>query len=120
MIVGIGTDMIEIERVAKAAQNPTFLRKVYASEEEAEKRRPESLAAHFAAKEAVAKALGVGLSGISLSEIMILNEENGRPRVELSGKALALADSLDIGGWLISLSHSKGEAVAFVIAIRRD
>lgn len=120
MIVGIGTDIIEIERLREAAKTPNFLAKVFAPEEEAAKRRPESLAAHFAAKEAVAKALGVGLGGVSLPEILILNEANGRPRIKLCGKTLALANSLGIGSWQISLSHNRGDAVAFVIAIRRD
>ncbi len=120
MIFGIGTDIIEISRLAAAAENPRFLQRVFAGEEAAAAKRPESLAAGFAAKEAVAKAMGVGLDRVSLPEILILHEESGRPVIRLSGKTLALAEKLGIGGWMVSLSHNQSVAVAFVIALRRE
>lgn len=120
MILGIGVDIVEIQRIAQAAEKPSFLRKVFAPEEEAGQHKPQSLAVRFAAKEAVSKALGTGFSGFSPHEILILKGEKGRPFVRLTGCALAVADGLGVKGWQLSLSHSKDNAIAFVIAVGRD
>jgi holo-[acyl-carrier protein] synthase len=114
----IGIDIIEIARIEKAVARweASFLRRVYTESELSlyHKKTP-SLAARFAGKEAVIKALGTQTKGISLREIEILADADGKPLVNLSGKAQIQADSLGLGSLAISLSHSRGHAVAFVI-----
>ena len=105
-----GIDIVEISRIRKAATGlgDGFLERVYTAEET--KRyggKIPSLAARFAAKEAVIKTLGVTDKGISLSEIEILADEGGRPKVTLHGKALKQAQAMGIREIAISLSHSK-------------
>ena len=120
MICGIGTDIVEIARIKKAGQREAFLRRVFSPRELAICRdRADffaSLAVRFAAKEAVLKALGSGLSGCSWQDIEVLAETNGKPTVELSGGAAAIASRLGAGRILISLSHSRETAVAFCVA----
>ena len=116
MITGIGTDIIEVSRIAESMKNERFLEKYFTdSENEYFKRKnlsPETVSASFAAKEAVSKAFGTGFSGFSLKDIEILHNESGNPYVNLYNNAKRLAD----GGILhISLSHTKDMAVAFVV-----
>ncbi|MEW6663150.1 MAG: holo-ACP synthase [Bacillota bacterium] len=121
MAQNIGTDIIEIERLerilTKHGQN--FCRKVFTPQEIAfcygRKNPVPSLAARFAAKEAVAKALGTGFRGISWQDIEITSLPGGQPAIELYGKAQELAGKKGISKWLISLSHSKTHALAVVI-----
>ena len=77
---------------------------------------PASLAARFAAKEAVAKALGTGLGEISFTEIEIIRGASGEPLLHLHGDALAAAEKLGLREWAISLSHTQEQAVASVVA----
>ncbi len=76
-----------------------------------------SLAARFAAKEAVAKALGTGIGAIRWRDIEVLHEENGAPALHLHGQAAAQADALGLRLWSISLSHTRDYAVALVVAL---
>lgn len=114
----IGVDIIEIARIEKAMKRwgEGFFRRVYT---EAELRlchkRPSSLAARFAGKEAVMKALGTGARGISWREIEILAESSGQPLVNLHGKAQERANRLGLDRLYISLSDSKEYAIAFVV-----
>ncbi len=126
MIVGVGTDIVEVERIRRAVEDPRtgerFKRRVYTSGEiqYCMKRRnsSESFAVRFAAKESVMKALGVGFGdGIGWREIEIVRED-GRPRIELHGKAHNRAAELGVTEWHLALSHSGENAVAFVIAER--
>lgn len=78
--------------------------------------KAERLAARWAAKEAVLKTLGVGLPGLALTDIEVGNDE-GRPVISLSGRALEQANSLGIREWSLSLSHDGGMAVAMVAAV---
>ena len=83
-------------------------------------RAPE-LAVRFAAKEAVSKALGVGIrllsrEGIGLREVEVIPDHRGKPHVYLNGRAAALAAELGLREWAISLSHERDTAVAFVVA----
>ncbi|MEJ5246612.1 holo-ACP synthase [Caldilinea sp.] len=122
-MVRTGVDIIEIERVRAAieAHGERFLRRVYT---DAERvccgDRVESLAARFAAKEAVAKALGVGVwrEGVGWTDIEVLRDERGAPTLRLHGAAAALAAELGLTTWSISLSHHRTQAIAFVIAMR--
>jgi holo-[acyl-carrier protein] synthase len=114
----IGTDIIEIARIKKAISRwgDSFLRRVFTdSELRLYCQKPESLAARFAGKEAVIKALSGGNKGIRWREIEILSDPGGQPFVHLYGKALNQAASLGLSQLAISLSHSREYAIALVI-----
>lgn len=120
MIVGIGCDIIEIERIARAIKSESFILRVFTAEETAYCQRrgqqaAASFAARFAAKEAVLKALGTGLREGSLQEIAVDNDGLGKPLVQLSGHFAMLAKQLGVKNIQISLSHSREFAVAYVI-----
>lgn len=120
MIVGIGCDIIEIERIARAIKGESFIRRVFTAEEAAYCQRrgqqaAASFAARFAAKEAVLKALGTGLREGSLQEIAVDNDGLGKPLVQLSGHFAMLAKQLGVKNIQISLSHSRDFATAYVI-----
>ena len=111
----IGVDIIEIARIksAIACWGEGFLRRIYTEPElKLCHKKPASLAARFAGKEAIIKALG---KGISWREIEILSDPSGKPLVHLHGKAQSQADSLGLDKLTISLSHSKKYAIAFVV-----
>ncbi len=119
MIKGIGVDIIEIERVKKSVNNESFLKKVY-TEKEIEffyknKINYNSLAGNFASKEAVVKMLGTGFKNINPIDIEVLRDELGKPYVSLYGNAKDLAIRLEIKEILISISHDKDKAIAYVI-----
>ena len=113
----VGVDIIEISRIERLIKRwgETFLRRVFTPAELRNYTNTSSLAARFAAKEAVLKALGACDKGISWQDIEILSEANGQPSVKLLGKAKLHADSNAIARMNISLSHSKEYAVAFVV-----
>lgn len=116
MIRGIGCDIIEISRIKKAMENPRFLSENFSGAEREhfdKKRRPEeSAAAAFAAKEAVAKALGTGFCGISPKDIEVRHGEMNKPYIVLCGRAAKLCKSENIS---ISLSHCVEYAAAFAV-----
>ena len=126
MIYGIGVDLVDIarmERVLRSREVERFITRVFSPEEIStcrEAARPaECFAARFAAKEAVAKALGTGFSrGISPGMILVRGGERTRPRIELAGKAMKLADSLLLASIHVSLTHTPTAACAFVVAER--
>lgn len=116
MIIGIGTDIIEISRVEKACKRQNFIEKCYTEKEIGFiGGRIESLAGNFAVKEAVSKALGTGFRGFCLRDVECLRDELGKPYAVLYGGALERFE--DVGGKkiLVSISHSKENAAAFVI-----
>ena len=120
MIVGIGCDIIEIERIARAIKRESFIQRVFTAKEAAYcqsrgQQAAASFAARFAAKEAVMKALGTGLREGSLQEIAVANDALGKPLVQLSGHFAALSRQLGVKNIQISLSHSRDFAVAYVI-----
>ena len=120
MIVGVGCDIIEIERIARAIKRESFIRRVFTAEEAAYCQRrgqqaAASFAARFAVKEAVLKALGTGLREGSLQEIAVDNDGLGKPLVQLSGHFAMLAKQLGVKNIQISLSHSRELATAYVI-----
>jgi len=123
MILGMGTDMIEIGRIQLSIEQfgERFLHRVYTPGEIAycqrKKHAAESFAARFAAKEAGAKALGTGISrGVTWKEIEVKREPSGRPTLHLSGRARQLADQIGIARLSLSLTHSRDLALAVVIA----
>lgn len=124
MIAGIGTDLIEVERIQHAVDHPQwgerFRRRVYTADEIAyclgRRRYAESFAARFAAKEAVMKALGRGFGdGINWCEIEVVRS-SGAPSLQLHGRAADYAMGLGIGRWHLSLTHTSVAAIAYVIA----
>lgn len=116
MILGIGLDIIETARVEKALQNPGFLKKVYTAGEQEylakRKGNAQSAAGIFAAKEAVSKALGTGFGPISLQEVEIVWNENGKPSVKLTGRALKKLQEMGGKQVLVSITHIKDLAAA--------
>jgi len=114
----IGVDIIEIARIEKAIARwgEGFLHRVYTDPElKLCYKHPASLAARFAGKEAVVKALGTASDrGFRWKDIEILSEPSGRPVVHLYGKAQNQANSLGLSNFAISLSHSKEYAIALV------
>ena len=118
MIQGVGTDLCTIERIARAIGNPRFLQRIYTPAERArldnlcDERRHERAAGMFAAKEAVAKALGTGFVGFGFSDVDILSDEKGKPVVRLHGGAAELAKDANVH---LSISHDGGMALAFAV-----
>ena len=118
-ILSVGVDIIEIERIEAALRRHggRFLQRVYTPKEQAYCRgRVPELAARFAAKEAVSKALGTGMRGIAWQEMEILGDERGKPLVHLHRRAKARAEELGLSEFAVSLSHSRDYAVALVMA----
>jgi holo-[acyl-carrier protein] synthase len=123
MTLVTGVDLIELDRVRRLVERygDRALRRVYTPAELAHCRaRVPELAARFAAKEAVAKALGVGLrimarDGINWHDVETLPDPRGKPIVYLHGRAALRAAELHLTKWSISLSHGRDVAVAFVV-----
>ncbi|MBI4296999.1 MAG: holo-ACP synthase [Chloroflexi bacterium] len=114
----IGIDIIEIGRVQKALERwgQRFLRRVYTAAELEECRgRASRLAARFAAKEAVMKALGTGARGVAWREVEVVSQRSGAPVVRLYGRAQARAKHLGFRSLAISLSDSHDNAVAVAV-----
>ncbi|MCB0199926.1 MAG: holo-ACP synthase [Caldilineae bacterium] len=125
----IGVDIVEVGRIAQAVSRwgERFLHRVYTDGEIAYcGTRMSSLAARWAAKEAVSKALGTGWAPqeaheagwIDWTEIEVVRRNSGQPEVLLHGKARARAEHLGIAGWQISISHTHEHAVAMVLSWR--
>ena len=115
-----GVDLIEIDRVGEVVRRhgDHYLDRVYTAAELAQSRRnPEYLAGRFAAKEAVAKALGTGIGEVGWLEIEVLGDEQNAPILNLSGAARKRADELGLTDWSLSISHSLTHAVAFAVAL---
>src|SRR5437867_6396455 len=118
-----GVDIIEIERIERALAKfgPRFLRRVYTQLEAAFCRgRVAELAARFAAKEAVMKALGTGARGRAWREIEILPNQRGKPLVYLHGRAKQRAETIGLRGVDVSLTHSRELAIAAVVGAADD
>lgn len=114
MIVGLGTDVVDVARLGRALERtPALAMRVFT---EAERDLPlASLAVRFAAKEAVAKALG-SPPGLGFLQAEVVTREHGRPTLRVTGEAARLAASMGVTRWHVSLSHDGGVAVATVIA----
>jgi len=115
-----GVDLIEIERFSSAYRRyrQKFLQRLFTANELADigENMP-SLAARFAAKEAVAKAFGTGIGRISWKDIEIRRGASGEPLLQLHGAAREMAEEQNIIGWSISLSHTHSHAIAMVVAM---
>ena len=123
-MLSTGVDLIEIARVERmlSRYGDRFLARVFTPAEILYCRgRTAELAARFAAKEAVSKALGVGLrmiarDGIHWQDVEVVGDPRGKPLVHLYGRAAERANELGLVEWAISLSHTREHAMAFVVA----
>jgi holo-[acyl-carrier protein] synthase len=122
MVVGVGTDWIEIARIEASIVRfgGRFLARIFTPGEIAycqrKKNAAESFAARFAAKEAGAKALGTGISqGVGWLELEVSREPGSRPTLALRGRAAARASALGVTHISMSITHSRDQALAFVI-----
>ena len=119
-----GVDLVEIARIERALNNhgDRFLKRVFTPNEILYCRgRVAEIAARFAAKEAVSKALGVGLralarDGIYWKDVEVTGDRRGKPIVRLFGRAAERAEELGLAEWSVSLTHTKEHAMAFVVA----
>lgn len=119
MILKTGIDLIEIVRIQGVLERhgERFLKRVFTEMEILQCRgRAEALAVCFAAKEAASKALGTGIGPISWREVETLHKCSGEPYLVLHGAAKNIAEELGLTNWSVSLSHSRENAVAVVVA----
>ena len=126
MVLSVGIDMVEVERIQKALEDARigkrFRDRVFTVKEiqycESKRRgRYESYAGRFAAKEAVMKALGRGWgSKVSWLDIEVARARSGKPEIVLHNKTARLAEQLGIGRWSLSITHTEQHGLAFVVA----
>ncbi len=116
MITGIGTDIIDIDRIEKAIENPRFIDRVFTCREKdycmSKIRNSQHFAARFASKEAVMKALG---KGFAFQDIEVMNNEDGKPEIILYGNAKEYAGEAGVDRIFLTISHSQNMAIAFVV-----
>lgn len=120
MIIGIGTDIVEVGRINKAIKRtPSFINKLFTKKEieyfTSRQMRPEFVAGKFAAKESVAKALGTGFRKFGFRDIEIYKDEFGKPLVLLKGGAKEMAHKFGNYKIHLSISHSRENAIAYAI-----
>lgn len=119
-MLAAGVDIIEIARIDAAIvrHGDRFFNRFFTNQEliEAEGRTP-ALAARFAAKEAVAKALGCGIGDVGWKEIEVVRDSRRRPELVLHGAARDRAAELGLHEWSVSLSHTHEHAMALVVAL---
>ncbi len=125
VVVGLGTDIVEIDRIARLIERhgERFLERVYTLAEvefcRRRKRSCEHFAGRWAAKEAVAKALGTGfVRGVYWRDIEVQSEQSGRPRVVLHGPAGQYAQQIGVDEVLVTISHCRAYATATALAVR--
>lgn len=121
-MIGIGTDLVELDRFRLAlTRTPRIVERLFSEDERAyafRRRDPtERLAARFAAKEAVMKAMGVGLWRFPLKDIEVAKAPSGAPSVRLHGKAAAMAAERGVTGWRLTLTHTSRVAQAIAVAL---
>jgi holo-[acyl-carrier protein] synthase len=122
-VVGVGVDVCEVDRMrATLARTPTFRQRAFtaAEQEYCDKRRDpaERYAVRFAAKEAVLKAMGLGLGSCRLRDIEVVRASSGAPAAVLHGRAAELAAARGITTWHLSLTHAGPIAQALAVATR--
>lgn len=120
MIIGIGTDIAEVPRIAKSIENNSFKEKVFSKKEisycETKANKAENFAARFAAKEAFFKALGTGWrGGMAFNEVEVENDDLGKPAINVLGQTAEMLKDRKIRIIHVSLSHIKDVAMATVV-----
>ena len=121
MIIGIGIDAVEIERFRQSLERTASLKDRLFTADELSYVQPQvdpsaSLAARFAAREAVMKALGVGLGAFDFHDVSVCRASSGKPDLLVVGRARELAIAQGITHWYLSLTHTESLAMAYVIA----
>jgi holo-[acyl-carrier protein] synthase len=123
MMLAAGVDVIEVERIDRAIlrHGQRMFNRFYTVQEliDAHGHTP-ALAARFAAKEAVAKALGTGIGDVGWKEIEIITGPQRQPILHLHGKAAEVAESLGLTVWSVSLSHTHQHAMAIAVAMQES
>lgn len=124
MIVGVGVDAVDIERFRTSlTRTPTMRERLFVEEElryvEPKADPVPSLAARFAAREAVMKAMGLGLGAFGFHEVWVTRAHSGEPSLAVTGRALELAVDRGITHWHLSITHSDIVAIAHVVAEHR-
>lgn len=119
MIIGIGTDIVEVDRITNAIERtPGFINGAFTESEKeyfnSKKNRPETIAGNFAAKEALSKALGTGFRGFGLKDIEVLRDELGKPIATLSAEIIHKF-KLEKCKVHVSISHTKTNAIAYAL-----
>jgi holo-[acyl-carrier protein] synthase len=117
---GVGIDAVEVDRLRQAlARRPSLAERLFTDDERAYAARASDpgphLAARFAAKEALSKALGVGIGAVSWRDVEVVRDDSGAPSLLLAGEAARLAARAGIGSWHLSLTHTDALAMAVVI-----
>ena len=120
MILGIGTDLCQISRMAELLLESNFLNRYFDPEEQTYIRSrgvfaSASMAGHFAAKEAFVKALGSGFHGIRPEDVAVRHHDSGAPFYELKADAGKAAEILGVSRMFLSISHEGGFALAFCV-----
>jgi holo-[acyl-carrier protein] synthase len=121
-MIGLGLDVVELDRFRSTlARTPSFGRRVFTADEvayaEARHDPTERYAVRFAAKEAVLKAMGLGLWSFPLREIEVVRADSGEPAVQLHGRGAELAAERDIARWHLTMCHTERIAVALAVAL---
>lgn len=121
-MIGIGVDLVEVDRLRTVlARTPTMVAKLFTDGEQAYAHTAndptERFAARFAAKEAVMKALGVGLGAVDWHDIEVRRTDRGAPELVVTGRARALADEAGVTRWLLTLTHTASMAEAIAVAL---
>lgn len=121
-VVGLGTDLVEIPRFRRALERRArFAERLFSDAEREYALRSVNpaprLAARFAAKEAVMKALGVGLGAFALRDVEVVRRPSGAPELELRGRASELASRRGVRGWHLSMTHTDSMAMAVAMAL---
>jgi holo-[acyl-carrier protein] synthase len=121
-VIGIGIDTVEVERFRRALQTrPAIAERLFTPAEQAycqRQRDPaERFAARFAAKEAVMKALGVGLGAFAFGDVEVVKASSGAPSLSLTGRAANLAARRGVTAWHVSLTHTGLVAEAIAVAL---
>ena len=121
MIVGIGIDLVDIERFRRSLERtPTMRQRLFTEAELAyvasQADDAASLAARFAAREAVMKSLGLGLGAFGFHDAWVDRADSGVPSLVITGRARELADAAGVRSWHLSLTHSDTVAGAYVVA----
>lgn len=121
MVIGIGTDIAEVERVKKACEKESFRRRIYTTKElELIEADLNKAVTNFAVKEAISKMLGTGFTNIRPIEIEVLRKSTGQPYVQLYGNAYQKMKELEINDIQVTISDTKDYAVAYVIGQKTE
>ncbi|MGD9346166.1 MAG: holo-ACP synthase [Candidatus Aminicenantes bacterium] len=125
MIVGIGTDIIEVERIARLlSEKKKFKDRIFTQKEieycDGKINHVQNYAARFAVKEALLKAIGTGWrEGVAFKEIEVVNDKKGKPELVLTGSAKRITEELGVTNIQVSISHLKDLAIGTVILERQ-